>query len=128
VKRYRFKLWQNLIIVRAAIESEHRFRVAQLMVDTGSSKTVLPWEKLEDLGYDPAVTRERHQIFTVDSMIVVPQVRLQGLYCLGKMRENFPVLCHTFPFSPYAEGLLGMDFLRAFDISIHVRRGYIKVE
>lgn len=25
-------------------------------------------------------------------------------------------------------GLLGVDFLRAFDIAIHVRRGYIEVE
>jgi predicted aspartyl protease len=128
VKRYRFRLWQNLIIVRAAIEGERRFRVAQLMVDTGSSKTVLPWEKLEELGYDPTTTRERQQIFTVDSMIVVPQVRLQGLHCLGKVRENFPVLSHALPFSPYAEGLLGMDFLRAFDIAIHVRQGYLEVE
>jgi predicted aspartyl protease len=98
------------------------------MVDAGSSKTVLPWEKWHELGYDPATSRERHQIFTVDSMIVAPQVRLRRLHCLGKVRENFPVLCHTLPFSLYAEGLLGMDFLRAFDIAILVRRGYIEVQ
>jgi hypothetical protein len=26
------------------------------------------------------------------------------------------------------DGLLGMDFLRAFDIAVHPRRGYIEVE
>ena len=26
------------------------------------------------------------------------------------------------------QGLLGIDFLRLFDISIHVRQGYIEVE
>jgi len=128
VKRYRFRQWQNLMVIRAAIEGERRFRVAQRMIDTGSSKTVLPWEKLEELGYDPATSRERHHIFRVGSMIVVPQVRLRRLHCLGKVWEDFPVLCHTLPFTPYAEGLLGIDFLRAFDIAIHVRRGYIEVE
>jgi hypothetical protein len=59
---------------------------------------------------------------------MVPQVRLQRFYCLGKVAENFLVLCHTPSFVTYVDGLLGNDFLGAFELSIHVRRGYIEVE
>jgi hypothetical protein len=61
-------------------------------------------------------------------MIQVPLVRLRRFHCLGKVVENFPVLCHTVPFVASVDGLLGMDFLRSFDIAIHVRQGYIEVE
>jgi predicted aspartyl protease len=128
VKRYRFERWQNLIVVRAAIDGERQVLTVRLMVDTGSTHTVAPWQRLQNLGYDPAISRERRQIFTADSMIMVPRVRLRRFHCLGKAIENFPVLCHTVPFIAYVDGLLGIDFLRAFEIAIHVRRGYIEVE
>jgi aspartyl protease family protein len=128
VKRYRFERWQNLIVIQAAIEGERQVRTVRLMVDTGSTHTVVPWQRLQNLGYDPAISRERRQIFTADSMIMVPRVRLRRFHCLDKVIENFPVLCHTVPFISYVDDLLGIDFLRSFDIAIHVRRGYIEVE
>jgi predicted aspartyl protease len=128
VKRYRFERWQNLIIIQAAIEGERQVRTVRLLVDTGSTYTVVSWQRLQNLGYDPATSRERRQIFTVDSMIMVPRVRLRRFHCLGKIVENFLILCHTVPFISYVDGLLGTDFLRSFDIAIHVRRGYIEVE
>lgn len=126
--RYRFERWQNLILVQAAIQGTHRVAVARLMVDTGSTHTVLSWQTLQEAGYDPAASQERHSTWTVNSMITVPRVRLRRFHCLGKVLENFPVLCHTVPFGVYLDGLLGMDFLRAFDIAIHPQRGYIEVE
>ena len=128
MKRYRFERWQNLIVVQAAVEGEHDLTVARLLVDTGSAQTMLSWQTLQAVGHDPAASRERRQISTVATTITVPQVRMRRSHCLGKVVENFPVLCHTPPFATGIHGLLGMDFLRAFDIAIHVRQGYIEVE
>ena len=128
MKRYTIERWRNLIVVRAAIESEHVVRAVRLMVDTGSSYTVLPRERLQALGYDPTASQERRGAFTVDSMIMVPLVRLRRFHCLGKVAEHFSVLCHTLPVIASVDGLLGMDFLTSFDIALHVRQGYIEVE
>jgi hypothetical protein len=128
MKRYAIDPRGNVLIVRAAIEGERDIEVIQLMVDPGATHTMLQWKRLQDLGYDPAASREWRRILTVDSTIMVPQVRLRGRHCLGKVIENSPVLCHTLPFVTYVDGLLGIDFLRAFDIAIHIRRGYIEVE
>ena len=128
MKRYRFERWRDLILVQAAIQGEPGVVVVRLMVDTGSTRTMLSERKLREAGYDPAASQERRYTWTVDSMITVPRVRLRRFHCLGKVVENFPVLCHTVPFGIYIDGLLGMDFLRAFDIAIHVQRGYIEVE
>jgi hypothetical protein len=89
---------------------------------------MLSERKLQEAGYDPATSQERRYTWTVDSMITVPRVRLRRFHCLGKVVEDFPVLCHTVPFVAHVDGLLGMDFLRAFDIAVHPRRGYIEVE
>jgi len=128
VTRYRFERWQDLILVQAGIQGNQRVAVARLIVDTGSTRTLLSWQTLQEAGYDPAASQERHYTWTVDSMVTVPRVRLRRFHCLGKVVENFPVLCHTVPFSVYVDGLLGMDFLRAFDIAIHPQRGYIEVD
>lgn len=128
MRRYRFERRWNLLVVRAAIEGEPDIQVVRLMVDPGSSQSMLPWHRLQEVSYDPAASRERRRIFTANSTIVIPQVALQRFHCLGKVVENFPVLCHILPFNTHVEGLLGVDFLRAFDISTHVRQGYIEVE
>jgi predicted aspartyl protease len=128
MKRYAIDPRGNVIIVRAAIEGEHDIEVIQLMVDTGATHTLLQWRRLQELGYDPAASREWRRVLTVDSTVMVPQVRVRRLHCLGKAIENASVLCHTLPFVTYVDGLLGIDFLKSFDIAIHIRQGYIEVE
>jgi predicted aspartyl protease len=128
VKRYPFERWWNLIVVRAAIEGEHDIQVVRLVIDTGCSRSMLSGSRLEAIGCDPSASRQRRRVLTADAIVVVPQVTLRRLHCFGKALENFPVLCHTLPFNTHVDGLLGMDFLRAFDIAIHVRRGYVEVE
>jgi predicted aspartyl protease len=127
MKRYGVDRKGNALVVRAALEGEHEIQVVQLMVDTGATHTILQWRRLQELGYDPAASRDWRRILTVDSTVMVPRVRLQRLHCLGKVVENLPVLCHMLPFVTYVDGLLGIDFLRSFDIAIHTRRGYIEV-
>jgi predicted aspartyl protease len=128
VKRYPFERWWNLIVVRAAIEGEHDIQVVRQVVDTGCSRSMLPESRLEAIGCDPSASRQRRSVLTANAIVVVPQVSLRRLHCFGKVLENFPVLCHTLPFNTHVDGLLGMDFFRAFEIAIHVRRGYIEVE
>jgi predicted aspartyl protease len=128
VKRYPFERWWNLIVAHAAIKGEHNIQVVRLVVDTGCSRSMLTGSRLGAIGCNPSASRQRRRVLTADAIIVVPQVTVRHLHCFGKVLEDFLVLCHTLPFNTHVDGLLGMDFLRAFDIAIHVRRGYIEVE
>ena len=101
-------------------------RVVKLIVDTGAAMTMLSWEILEGLGYNPAGTRERVRLVTVSGVEFVPRITVESFYCLGEEVRDFPVICHDLPFN-YVDGLLGMDFLRRFDVTIHPKRGIIEV-
>jgi predicted aspartyl protease len=63
MKRYIVEKWGSLFIVKAAIGGlESGVKVLRTLVDTGSTYTILPYEILESIGLDPAVSRERVRI------------------------------------------------------------------
>jgi len=127
MRRYSLTFVRNLALVRAAVRRAEDVRVAKLIVDTGAAMTMLSWEILEGLGYDPAGTKERVRLVTVSGFELAPRITVESFHCLGEEARDFPVVCHDLPFNRYVDGLLGMDFLRRFDVAIHPRRGFIEI-
>jgi len=127
MRRYSLGFVRGLPLVRAAVRHGEDVRIVKLIVDTGAAMTMLSWEILEGLGYDPAGTKERVRLVTVSGFERVPRISVESSHCLGKELRGFPVICHDLPFNRYVDGLLGMDFLRRFDIAIRPRRGVIEI-
>jgi hypothetical protein len=46
---------------------------------------------------------------------------------LGKSVTSLEVLCHTLPPTSRVDGLLGLNFLRQFNVSLNFKRGYITI-
>lgn len=113
--------------MRAAVRRAADVRVVKLIVDTGAAMTMLSWEILEGLGYDPAGTKERVRLVTVSGFERAPPITVESFHCLGEEIQDFEVICHDLPFNRYVGGLLGMDFLRRFDVAIHPRRAVIEI-
>ena len=126
MRRYSLSFIRNLALVHASVRRGEDVRVVKLIVDTSAAMTILSWEILEGLGYNPAGTRERVRLVTVSGVEFVPRITVESFYCLGEEVRDFPVICHDLPFN-YVDGLLGMDFLRRFDVTIHPKRGIIEV-
>jgi predicted aspartyl protease len=124
--RYSLTFTRNLALVRAAVCRAQAVRVVKLIVDTGAAMTMLSWEILEGIGYAPAGTKERVRLVTVSGVELAPRITVERFHCLGAEVRDFPVVCHDLPFAHYADGLLGMDFLRRFDVAIRPRRGIIE--
>jgi len=126
LRRYRALRRGKLLIVRAAAGSaEDNSIVLRLLIDTGSSHTVLPVEVLESLGCDTHHPLARVRILAANGTIVAPQVALAWFHCLGRRFNDFPVLAHTLPVGTYVDGLLGMDFLTRCRATISVSDGSI---
>ena len=124
--RYAVAFFRNLALVRAAVRRAQDVRVVKLIVDTGAAMTVLSWEILEGLGYDPAGTRQRVRLVTVSGFALAPRITVESFHCLGKEIQDLPVVCHDLPFARYADGLLGINFLRRFDVAIYPQHGVIE--
>lgn len=47
---------------------------------------------------------------------------------MGKSVDNLEVLCHDLPPEAKVDGLLGLNFIRHFNIAIRFRDGVIDIE
>ena len=115
------------IIVRAVVEGEIA-RIVTLILDTGSSFTHLPWRVLQAIGYDPGTSKERVKVVTPSGVELPPKVKVKRIRALGKSVEDVEVLCHDLPPEAKVDGLLGLNFLRNFNIAIRFKDGVIEID
>ena len=118
----------SLLLTKAAVAGPAGVRVVKLLVDTGSVYTILPVEVLESVACSPAESRDRVRIVTGNGYLVLPQVRLTWLQCLGRKLDDMVVLAHTLPMGSFVDGLLGIDFLNAVNARISVAEGIIELD
>ncbi len=98
-----------------------------LLVDTGSTYTVIESEILRKIGCPPSTARDTRQIITASGRVNVPRVQVAQIHCFGQRIENYHVFAHVFPREFYFDGLLGMDFLEGFPLEIKPYSGEIVV-
>ena len=128
VKHYRLMVRHELLFTRAALKCHTRIRVATLLVDTGATYTILSREVLLSLRLDPSAAITRRPLMTANGLLVLPEVEVDELYTLGQRVTPFPVLAHTIPLGSQVDGVLGMNFLRRFELELHFKQGAIRVE
>ena len=127
MKHYRLTVRSELLFTRAALKHQNRIRVVNLLIDSGSTYTVLSWEVLLSLKLDPATSVPRRSIMAANGLLVLPEVEIEEFHSLGQPIERFPVLAHTIPLGSQVDGLLGMNFLRQFEMDINFKQATIRL-
>ena len=127
MEKYHLEKVGSLFLTKAAIKGREGTKVMRLLVDTGSTYTVLPVEVLESVGCSPAESRELVKIITGSGTIIAPKVEVIWFQSLGQKADRFKAVAHTLPFSGPIDGLLGMDFLLAVKAYINLGSGIIRV-
>jgi predicted aspartyl protease len=85
--------------------------IANLLVDTGSSYTVLSKQFVRSIGCNLLEPLRQESIFTASGQITLPIVAVPWINGFGNRIENFPILACPLPPGTLLDGLLGMDFL-----------------
>ncbi|HSF74504.1 MAG TPA: retropepsin-like aspartic protease [Microcoleus sp.] len=121
---------QNLLAVQATVGSREGgdFVRVRLLVDTGSSFTILPVQVLQNLGYDTRNPLRRQELVTGQGRISVPVINVSWFNCVGQLIENFEIVAHDIPPNIRLDGLLGMDFLTRFQAVISVSDAEIRFQ
>lgn len=127
MRKYRLSRIGNLYLTRAAVKGPLGVSVLRLLVDTGSTYTILPVEVLEALGCDPTLSKARVRITTASGYLLAPQVTVGWFQALGKEQGDFRVVAHTLPPAGPIDGLLGMDFLVPMRAKIDLAGGVVEV-
>jgi predicted aspartyl protease len=116
------------MVVKAFIKGPGAIAYPRMLIDTGSVVTIIAQEILESVGCSPASAIERKRIVTASGYEILPVVTVQEISCFGYLVKDYPVVAHTLPFGTYVNGLLGMDFLKQFDIEIKPFSGEVIVK
>ena len=78
-----FNAAEGLIVVPTRLWGPAGNVVVLLALDTGATRTVVGWDALVLLGYDPAATLGRIQMTTGSSVEFVPRVAVHKIEALG---------------------------------------------
>jgi len=121
---FRFDLSAPHIVVPVRITGMQRVRWVNLVLDTGSTSTVIDELVAFRLGYNlesaPTVSVTTVSGTSQASIIVARQI-----FALGMTVDEFPVLVMPLPTQLRADGLLGLDFLRRRNLFCNFEKGIL---
>jgi len=100
----------------------------EMALDTGATFTMIPWDISEHLGYDPVSVSERIIIHTASTIEKLPIITLERMRVFDVEVKNIKVVVHDLPPKSRVDGLLGLSFLKHFDINLHFKKGSLEFE
>ena len=127
MKRYQLEVRGALFFTQAALKQQESVRVVSLLIDSGATYTILSWATLVSLNLDPAGSTVRRPITTANGLVLMPEVLIERVDALGQTVTQFPVLAHTIPLGSKVAGVLGMNFLRKFEIKLNFKHAFVEI-
>ena len=101
---------------------------AKMALDTGSTYTMIPWKLAKSLGLSPELSEAKVDMVTASDVEKSPLVALESVTALGKSANNVQATVHDLPQRSYVDGLLGLSFLKNFNVNINFKEGILEIE
>lgn len=119
----------NLLFCRVAVgQNKNSPLFIKLLIDTGSSCTVLPTPVLQRIGCNLNKPLRMMTNVAASGVITASVVAVPWFSCLGVQTENLPVIALNLPANTYQIGLLGMNFLMKIKAVIDMVEGEIRLK
>lgn len=124
----RLDIHESVIQLKVRLEGEREVKKINMALDTGATYVMLPWEIAEVLGYEPELSKERINMITASGVEKAPLITLKVVDVIGKRAENIKAIVHDLPQESYVDGLLGLSFLKNFNVCLNFRDGVLEIE
>jgi clan AA aspartic protease (TIGR02281 family) len=118
----------NSIIVPVEVYGNGEYRAIDMLVDTGATFVSVPVGFLEKLGYDLAQSGQHLSLHTANGVRSAPLFTVQRISVFGIEASNIDTLCMTLPGENRLRGLLGLSFLRLFDMDVHFKQRVLRFQ
>ncbi len=126
--RIKFDRDAAAIVVFSEIKSGGNIVRTRLALDTGATYTIIPWKIARTVGLQPELSKERIDIITASGVENVPVVMLENMRVAGSEATGIRAIIHDLPPRSFVDGLLGLNFLRNFNLHLNFREGYLELE
>lgn len=117
----------RVILVDAVVRGPARDHAVRMILDTGSSYTLLAPEILLDIGCDLYKSVRRGPISTASGLEYTTFVSVPSIEALSQRVKSLDICVHSPPPTIPARGLLGLNFLRHFNIHLNFLDGNIEI-
>lgn len=124
----RFDKETSVIIVYVNIKGKEVILKPKMCLDTGTTYVMISWELAEKLGLEPELSKERIETITASGIEIVPIVYLESVKLGDKEAHRVKAIVHDLPAKSYVDGLLGLSFLRNFNLHINFKEGSLELE
>jgi hypothetical protein len=118
----------SIIIVNAIIEDKYEFRLA---LDTAATHTNIDSNILYLAGYELKNSIGEVEVETTNGIIVNEIYKIEKLESLGIVKNDFKIQVYDFinhGIMTEYDGVIGLDFLRDFKITIDFKDNRIKIK
>ena len=126
--KYNFDRKASAIIVDVILVNGYIKKKVKMVLDTGSSYVLVSWEVAEALGLQPIFSKKRTDILTASGTEKAPLLTVDEVRFGEDAAENVEVLVHDLPEKSYVDGLLGLSFLRNFNVHLDFKEGILSIE
>jgi predicted aspartyl protease len=125
MSKYEFNLRSGIIPINVELHGKTILTI-RMALDTGATFSIISWDAAELLGYSPDLTSQT-KIITASGIEIVKTLKIEKIRALGKEARNLKILCHDLPPESAVDGLLGLDFIKNFELFISFEKGYIEL-
>jgi len=99
-----------------------------LALDTGASTTTIRESDLRNIGYPPESLTDLVSFSDASQSHLVPKVTLES-FSLGDAKvAKLEVLAYTIPEEYGIHGVVGLNFLRHFNLNLNFKQGILTME
>ena len=119
---------QGVVVVSPLLEGERSLkRKTKMVLDTGATYVMISWELAERLGLKPQKAKKWVNLTTASTVERSPVVKVKAMTVLGHEAKNVEVAVKNLPKEAYVDGLLGLSFLKNFDLRINFKEGFLEL-
>jgi len=122
-----FNSESNVIIVYVEIKVGDKIVRPKMALDTGATYVMVPWDIAEALGLKPELSKEKTEMITASGVEKSPLVTLETMRVAGNNVKNVKAIVHDLPAKSYVDGLIGLSFLKNFNLNINFKEGYFEL-
>jgi hypothetical protein len=124
VTQLRFDSQATLLIFPCTIEYQD-IRTILLALDTGCSFTIIQESSLIDIGYSLEAITQFASFGDASKSHLVPKALLKSFSLADAKIDNLEALSYTIPEEYGIDGVIGLNFLRHFNISLGFEQGML---
>lgn len=122
-----FDVRAPFILLDVFLENQGIQKKVRMALDTGSTYVLIPWEIAGVLNLMPELSTEKVETATASGMEKAPLVKVARFSVLGKEWNNVPCIVHDLPTKGYVDGVVGLSFLKHFDLRINFKEGFLEL-